>query len=388
MALIDWPIPRSAYVHIPFCRHHCGYCNFTVITSRPGLQEAYLQALEWELRAYQTPRPVDTLYLGGGTPSELSEGNLAKCLQLCRTWFPLTEGGEFTVEVNPEDVSTGLMEQLKHAGVNRISLGIQSFDDLKLNRLERRHTGQGAIEAVHQVAAVIDNVSVDLIFAAPHETQDAWLEEIAILAQLPIKHVSAYGLTYEKGSAFYGQLQRKVLQEIDEDTQVEMFCATQRNLHAIGLEQYEVSNYAKRGFASRHNQAYWEGRGWYGAGAGAAKFENGLRAVNDRSTTRYIRRLQTGASPVAESDQLSVEQWALERVAFGLRRLEGVDLASIATESGIDIATWLQPVIDRLVPQKLLQLHGSNLRIPVEGLLVSDRIVAEILQCEAKSTPR
>ncbi len=225
-----WPKPRAAYIHIPFCRHHCGYCNFTVVAGRRDLQQAYVEALGIELLRLGEPQSVDSIYLGGGTPTDLPIELLESCLQGICKWLRLSEGGEFTIEANPEDVTPELLDCLARCGVNRLSLGIQSFRQEKLESLQRTHDPQRAVAAIELAAKTIPNVSIDLIFAAPNESLAQWEADLGIALQLPIRHLSAYALTYEKGAAFYGRLARGQLQEVDEEQQLAMFQATRPSL--------------------------------------------------------------------------------------------------------------------------------------------------------------
>ena len=378
-----WPIPRSAYIHVPFCSHRCGYCNFTVLAGRDDLQEAYLTALGRELQQLGDPQPVDTLYLGGGTPTELTTRSLSECIELCRRWFPLAPGGEFSIEANPEDITPQLLTRLKTLGVTRISLGVQSFQPGKLTKLQRHHTPNQARQAIEWSATYLGNVSIDLIFAAPGETLADWQLDLQAVVQLPVSHVSAYGLTYEKGAAFYGRLKKGFLSEIDENCQLNMYRDTIQQLSSAGLVQYEVSNFAKFDNYSRHNFAYWEGLGWWGAGPGAARFVNGRREVNHRSTTHYIRLLGADQSPTAESDTLNPWQWALDRTAFGLRTRRGVDLIAIGRDAGVSLDESLRPVVDNWYSLGLAERDciaaGAWLRLTQSGMEISDSLLWQIL---------
>ncbi len=378
-ATIDWPVPRAAYVHVPFCRHRCGYCNFSVIAGREDLGEAFLDALTQELRRLGSPQPVDTLFIGGGTPTHLPPAWLQRLLALTRAHFPLACGGEFAVEANPRDIEPAKLEVLQNAGVNRLSLGVQSFDAAKLQLLERDHSRQIAEAAIAEASEVIGNVSIDLIFAAPGETLAAWEQDLACALATPVRHVSTYALTFEKGTRFWNRLQRDQLQASAEATELAMYQAARSRLAAAGLEQYEISNFASPGYRCRHNLAYWEGRGWFAAGPGAARFCNGRRLVNHRSPTAYIKRCLAGQDPTAEDEPLDHRQWAAERAAFGVRMLAGIDLRSLHRETGYDIATACAEELQRLEQEGLLVREGTHIRLTERGILFADSIASVLL---------
>lgn len=341
--------------------------------------ESFLEALERELSILDQPREIDTLFIGGGTPTHLSPAWIESLLQLVGRWLRLREGGEFSVEANPSDIDADRLRVLAAGGVNRISLGVQSFRAEKLRVLERDHTPRAAMAAVDAAAAAIGNVSLDLIFAAPGETLDDFAHDLRTATALPIDHLSTYGLTFEKGTAFWSRLLSGQLDRLEEDEELAMYRGAIEIAQSAGLEHYEVSNFAKPGKQCRHNLAYWEGRGWYAFGPGAARFMDGRREVNHRSPTTYIRRLLAGLSAIAESDSLDRETWARERIAFGLRMIEGVDLQLIAAETSIPVMQQYAAVIERFCDGGFLVREGTRLKLTDRGLVVSDAIVSEFL---------
>lgn len=375
---VQWPTPRSAYVHVPFCRHRCGYCNFSVLAGRDEqYADVFLEALDRELASLERPREIDTLFIGGGTPTHLPPDWIASLLSRVLQWFRLSEHAEFSVEANPSDIDDDRLRVLAAAGVNRISLGVQSFHPQKLRVLQRDHSPAGAIQAIHAAKAAIGNVSIDLIFATPDETVEEWTADVRTAVGLPIDHLSTYGLTFEKGTAFWSQLIHGQLSRADEEDELRMYRAAIELARSAGLEHYEVSNFAKPQRRCRHNLAYWEGRGWYAFGPGAARFVDGRRELNHRSPTTYIRRLREGGSAIAESEAINRETWARERVVFGLRMREGIDLAQIESETGFAVEQHCEPLIRRFCADGLLRREGSRLSLTDRGLIVSDAIVAE-----------
>ena len=372
------PPPLAAYVHVPFCRHRCGYCNFSVLAGRDDLADTFLDALQIELASMDQPKSVDTLFIGGGTPTHFDAPWLERFLTLVCRWFVLTnDASEFTVEANPNDITPQKLAILKDYGVNRLSLGVQSFNHAKLRVLERSHSPEEAKAAVACAADVIGNVSIDLIFAVPNETPAFWRADLETAVSLPIEHLSTYGLTIEKGTQFWNRKQRGLLENVVEDDELKMYRDAMERLNAASFEHYEVSNFARHQRLCQHNLTYWRGMGWYAAGPGAAAFVDGTRLVNHRSTTTYIRRLLSGRSPIAESEQLTMEQLIRERVAFGLRMLAGFDLCDAGPLEIVDFL--LGDTLTHLMQLGMLNRNGSKVTLTGRGLLVSDAVLAEIL---------
>ncbi|QDS87912.1 Oxygen-independent coproporphyrinogen-III oxidase-like protein [Rosistilla ulvae] len=370
--------PRSAYVHVPFCQHRCGYCNFSVLAGRDDLVDAYLDALEAELNRLVEPRTVDTLFIGGGTPTHFDSPALTRFLRLVGHWFPLSGGAtEFSVEANPNDITQSKLDLLKQFGVDRISLGVQSFNANKLSTLERSHSPDEARRAIQLSAETIGNVSIDLIFATPGETPDVWRADLCDAVAMPLSHLSTYGLTFEKGTQFWNRLQKATIATVIEEDQLQMFRDAIAIPKAAGFEHYEVSNHAMPGRRCQHNMAYWRGVGWYAAGPGAASFVDGRREVNHRSTTTYIKRLLRGESPIAESETLTQEQLIRERVAFGLRMLAGIDLCEVGPLAVVD--ALLGKKFQMLIEIGMLARTGDRIGLTADGLFVSDSVLSEIL---------
>jgi oxygen-independent coproporphyrinogen-3 oxidase len=366
--------PRAAYLHVPFCRHRCGYCNFTLVAGRDDLIPAYLDALERELQQLGRPRPVDTLFFGGGTPTHLADAPLRRLLHLARDWFPLADGGEFSVEANPRDAVPEKLATLAEFGVNRLSLGAQSFSARKLELLERDHRRDDVERAVSLAAGHFASVGIDLIFGVPGETANEWRDDLRDTIALRPTHISTYGLTIEKGAAFYGRALRGELTAVDEELERLCYEEARERLEAAGYEHYEVSNYALPGFRCRHNEAYWLGQPYFAAGPGAARFVDGRREVNHRSLVAYIRRLEAGQSSVAEWERLEPEGAARERLVFGLRRLEGVEASDFESATGFSIEQLVGGALPRFLDQGLLEWNGTKLRLTRPGVLVSDAI--------------
>lgn len=372
--------PRAAYVHVPFCRHRCGYCNFTLIAGRDDLIDAYLDALQQELAQLGEPREVDTLFLGGGTPTHLTPPQLQRLLALVRQWFPTAAGYEYSVEANPADVTPERIAVLAAGGVTRLSLGAQSFDTAKLRLLERDHDAAVIRRAADLVRSAGFQLSLDLIFGTPGETLESWQRDLDAALELAPDHLSTYGLTIERGTAFWSRREHGLLKPVDEERERELYLATIDRLTSAGFEHYEVSNFARPGKRCRHNEVYWQAHGYFAAGPGAARYVDGRRETNHRSTTTWLARIRAGQSPVAESEELPPPRRAREALVLGLRRLQdGVDRQMFAAEFGYDVDALGGDELRRLIATGMLDDRDGRLRLTPEGLLIADWIWGRLL---------
>jgi oxygen-independent coproporphyrinogen-3 oxidase len=372
--------PSAAYVHVPFCAHRCGYCNFTLLAGRDELIDRYLGALELELSATGGPHPVDTLFFGGGTPTHLPLGALDRLFDLVQQTFPLAPGGELSVEANPIDVRPELARLLADRGVTRLSLGAQSFDPAKLALLERDHAADDIRRAFTWAAERLPAVALDLIFGCPGENSQIWAADLAAAIALGPAHLSTYGLTFERGTAFWTRRAKGALVPLDEEQERELYALAIDSLTAAGFEHYEVSNFARPGGRCRHNENYWAGGSYFAAGPGAARHLDGRREMNHRSTTTYIKRVFAGQSPVAEREQLSAEDRARETLVFGLRRMAGVERQAFAQATGFSLDALGAAELARFVAAGLLADDGDRVRLTREGLFVSDGIWPHFLR--------
>ena len=373
-----WPVPRAAYIHVPFCRHRCGYCNFSVIADRDDLIQRYLFAIDRELELLARPQ-IDTIFIGGGTPTHLDIAQLTRLLTIIERRFDLAEHTEWSVEANPEDITNEKVDLLATHGVNRISLGVQSFNNDKLRVLERGHDGFAVQQSIKTVASMIGNVSIDLIFAAPGETIESWGADLETALSLPIQHLSTYALTFEKGTSFWSRRAKGRLRQLDDELETEMYLLARSRAAAAGFSQYEISSFARDRFRCRHNIAYWRGDGWYGAGPGAARFVGGKRETNHRSTTTYLKRIEAGENTVAETEVITPMVLAKERVAFGLRVIDGVSLKAIQASTGFDIRRLCQTAINESIAEGFIDNHGDVIALTERGVLFADLVAARFL---------
>jgi oxygen-independent coproporphyrinogen-3 oxidase len=344
-----------------------------VIAGRDDLQAAYITALESELAAsIVVPHEVDTLFIGGGTPTHLTAQNLQRLCALLHAWFPTAENYEWSVEANPRDITSKVAHLLQAQGVTRVSLGAQSFASGKLVMLERDHDAgiiRDAVGALRDSGLV---VALDLIFGAPGESLSHWQDDLRQALALAPEHLSTYGLTFEKGTTFWGRLDKGELQTLPEELEREMYLAAIDMLTAAGYEHYEVSNFALVGQRCRHNENYWLGGEYFAAGPGAARYVAGRREMNHRSTTTWLARVTAGESPTAEFEELSPEDRARERLVFRLRRLEGLEIDAFACETGYRVEQLGGDALAQFIEQGLLAREDGRLRLTRRGLLVSD----------------
>ncbi|MFC1757677.1 radical SAM family heme chaperone HemW [Planctomycetota bacterium] len=364
----------AAYIHVPFCRHRCGYCNFTLVANRDELVDDYLRAVDRELHDLESPRDVSTIYVGGGTPTHLSTDQLSRLMEIIHEWFQIAPHAEFSIEANPSDICDEKVRVLADAGVNRVSIGSQSFNAKKLRELERDHDADTIQQCTETIRKRIQNVSLDLIFAAPNETVQEWEGDLDAAIALQPKHVSTYGLTIERGTKFWSRQLHEKLHEVDDETQRSMYEMAIDKLEDRGFRHYEVSNFAQDGYRSEHNECYWLGGEYYAVGPGAARYLNGVRSMNHRSTTTYIKRVLAGESPIAESEQLTREDIARERLVFGLRRMEGIDCASFEREVGYAIDELAGKCLTDFIDAGLFLRSEGRLRLTRDGLMISDSI--------------
>lgn len=376
-------IPRAAYIHVPFCAHRCGYCDFTLVARRDDLMGGYLDALQRQIAEFPGfdggPVDVDTLFFGGGTPTHLPPRELERLLALMRHTFRLAPGGEFSVEANPTGLTTEKLDLLQAAGVNRISLGVQSFDAGELTLLERDHSA-GEIEAVFEgLRRRWDNVSLDLIFAIPGQSLAGWERNLERAIALEPTHISAYGLTFERGTAFWSKQSKGQLPAADQELELQMYETVMDRLPAAGYPQYEISNYARPGFECRHNQVYWWAEPFYGFGPGAASFLGNVRRLNHRSVTTWIRKVLAGESPIADEEPLDPEDRARDAVMVGLRLVRGIAIEPFRQRFGFDLLALGGDEAPKFLNRGWLEVVDGSLRLTRSGRCVADTVIAEFL---------
>ena len=375
-----WRFPRAAYVHIPFCAHKCGYCDFASLAGADHFADRYLDALEREIIGLDGPHEVDTIFVGGGTPTRLSAPQLERLLRVIRAHFPLSAGGEWTVEANPGTLDAAKSDVLAAGGVNRVSLGAQSFQPRLLAALERNHDPDDVPKALDLIRPRFPFWSFDLIFGVPGSTRADWSSDLAIALDLGPSHLSCYGLVYEKGTALWKQREAGLVRAIDEDAEADMYTETIDVLAGVGLTMYEISNFARAGHESRHNLVYWTNDAYFGVGLGAARYQDGVRSINTRDLQAYLKRVEAGADPTGPSEELDPQERARETATLMLRRIQiGLDRADFATRTGFSIDDLSSQAIEKHTRSGLLQDDGARLKLTRQGVFLADTVLCDLL---------
>lgn len=377
----------SIYIHVPWCRRRCPYCDFYLVVGKP--QTGFIDALmiEWHARKALWHQGVaPTLYFGGGTPSLLRPEELGRLINFFRQEGVLAPDAEITLEANPEDINEAYAHEIVLAGINRISLGVQSFDDALLRRLGRKHSKKGAQEAIKcLIDAGLTNLSVDLIIGVMGESVEMVLDYMHYISHHNIPHISAYLLTIEAGTNFYKRIKQGALSPPSEDAQADIYGLVQTTLTASGYQQYDISSYAKPGFLSRHNQVYWGQGGFIGLGPGAHSMgllpDGGLlRAYNQASLVVWLNAPQD--LNLIALDPLSADEALRESLAFGLRNMDkGIDPLSLALRHQTNLPHGFFEVAEKLKNFGWLESCQGVWRIRPQGALFADAIMREILGC-------
>ena len=375
--------PRAVYVHVPFCLHHCGYCDFTLVANRDHLIPQYLECLSREIR-HQTaglslPLPVDTIFIGGGTPTHLSPDQLQTLLTTIGQAFELSEQGEYSVEANPDGLDDIRLTVLQRFGVNRLSLGVQSFDQLQLQTLERTHQPADALEVIQRARKYFSNLSVDLIFGVPGQSVSAWEHTLLTAAALSIQHISTYGLTYEQGTPFFRRENQGVLRKVPDETERSMYIHAIRILQSHGLTHYEVSNFARDGFQCRHNMVYWNAEEYFAFGPGAARYIHGVRSTGVRSVVRWLRSWDQYEPCLEDVEQNTAEEKAREAIMLALRLRKGFRISDLEQRFHVCLNTLAGPALDRGFRNGLIEESEGWLRLTENGLLLADSVVSDFL---------
>jgi oxygen-independent coproporphyrinogen-3 oxidase len=362
------------YIHIPFCLSKCAYCDFYSMRT-VSLLPAFLEALFKEMELYRgSIEPCDTVHVGGGTPSLLDPRQVGAILRGVHEHFRLAPNTEITLETNPADLDRASLASMRAMGVNRLTIGVQSFDQTILDFLGRRHSvdqAVGAIEAAR--SAGFTNIGLDLIYGVPGQSMDSWLETLRSALAFEPEHLSCYQLTVEPKTPLWIRYQQGAFSMPDEDEQYVFFMSTAALLEGAGYVQYEVSNFARgMAMASRHNQKYWDHTPYLGLGPSAHSLMGHERRWNYRSVDRYISALRSGRPPVEASERLTVEQLQLEALFLGLRQKKGVHLGDYAARYQCDLLSRTGNRLTRLQQEGLIVLEDGYLRPTRAGLAVAD----------------
>jgi oxygen-independent coproporphyrinogen-3 oxidase len=365
------------YVHIPFCTAICNYCNFNRGLYDEALKTRYVAALRQEIAAAPSGLSADTIFFGGGTPSLLQPEEIGSIIQSCRDRFDLTADAEITLETNPETIDRAKLERFRAAGVNRISFGVQSFQDAELKRLGRIHSADRARAAVREArAAGVDNVSLDLMMWLPGQSVDAWLGNVDALVEAAPDHASLYLLELYPNAPLKEEMARAGWSLAPDDDAAEMYLRAMERLEGAGLEQYEISNVARPGRASRHNLKYWTDGEWLAFGCGAHSTRDGVRWKNVPGTADYVDRVTSGQDIVSERRVLSPNDRLEEALFTGLRLTGGLDIEATGARYGTDVWDRYGRALQPFLSEKWLILEGPRLRLTRAGMLMANDVMA------------
>lgn len=373
----------GVYVHIPFCASRCSYCDFYSTLRLADAAAPYVEAVITEARLRRDElhgEPIKTLYLGGGTPSQLPTALLEQLVNGLSSALGLDQVEEFTIEANPDDVTADWCAAVAALGVNRVSMGVQSFEDDILRLIGRRHTAKQAMEAVSRLReSGINNISIDLIYGLPGQTPASWAETVQQALALAPEHISAYGLTYEEGTRLWHQRERGEVTEVPEEQCLQMYSDLIDRMQAAGYEHYEISNFALPGYLSRHNSSYWHDIPYLGLGAAAHSYDGKVRRSNPCDLQQYIAAVMAGGTAY-EQEELTLQERYDERVMLGLRTRDGVNGERLRQDFGDE--AW-----QNFVSEAQRHIAGGNLRVEEgghyvltrDGIMVSDSVIRDLM---------
>ncbi|MCD3376144.1 radical SAM family heme chaperone HemW [Streptococcus equi] len=370
--------PTSAYVHIPFCTQICYYCDFSKVFIKNQPVDAYLEALIKEFESYQI-NSLKTLYIGGGTPTAITAKQLDYLLSHLQQHLQLDQLEEFTIEANPGDLTEDKIAVLRQSAVNRISLGVQTFNDKQLKQIGRSHTEAQIYTTIASLKeAGFQNMSIDLIYALPGQTIQQVKENVAKALALDIPHFSLYSLILEHHTVFMNKMRRGKLQLPTEDLEAEMFEYIISEMEASGFEHYEISNFTKPGFESRHNLMYWNNDEYFGCGAGASGYLNGIRYRNRVPIQHYLKAVADGNARLSE-EVLTKEEMMEEELFLGLRKKSGVSVSRFQEKFGLSFESRYGSVVRELQAQGLLVKDKDFVRMTKKGLFLGDSVAEKFI---------
>lgn len=373
------------YLHIPFCRKRCHYCDFfksTDLSQKARLLEGLKKELE--SRSLElTSEEINTIYLGGGTPSVLLVDELKSLLDTIFLNYKVSSEAEITMEANPDDLSQAVLSFIREIGFNRLSMGIQSFSEQDLKLMNRRHGVMQAIQSVKWAkTAGFRNISIDLIYGLPNQTLEEWERNVQVAVQLDVQHVSAYNLTYHEGTVFYDQLKKGILKELPDELSLQQFEILIRTLKDAGFEHYEISNFCKPGFYSKHNSSYWKNQKYLGVGPSAHSFDLVSRRWNVSSIGAYLDGIEN-SKPYSESEILTEQDRYNDYIITGLRTIWGVSEELIKSEFSAAYLDHFQKVSEKYLQSGKVIRTTEKVSLSPEGLFISDQIMADFMVVES-----
>lgn len=369
------------YLHIPFCKKRCIYCDFYSTTSI-NYKDEYIECLKKEIvlkKKYITDKKIETIYFGGGTPSQLSPQDIESIIQHIYQTYDVADNPEITIEANPDDLKENFVLNLSKTHVNRISIGIQTFNDERLKFLNRRHNSDEAIEAVKMCQNYkFENISIDLIYGFPNEKLNDWEKDIETAISLNVPHISAYHLIYEEGTPIYKMLQKHEFEEIDEDTSLNQFRLLIKKLNDAGYIHYEISNFCQKDKHSRHNTSYWTNKEYIGCGPSAHSYNTKKRFWNISNLYKYIEKVNNNEE-FFETEDLDTYTLYNEYVLTSLRTIWGANPYYIKEHFGERLYNYFIKNSEKHMKNKDMENHNNNIRISNEGIFISDSIMSDLM---------
>jgi putative oxygen-independent coproporphyrinogen III oxidase len=375
---------KSAYLHIPFCEHICHYCDFNKVFLKGQPVDDYLKALDQEMNMTVNQFPtgaLQTIFVGGGTPTSLNEQQLYRFCESINRNLPKSETLEFTFEANPGDLTKEKLQILKDAGVNRLSLGVQTFNEELLKKIGRVHKAKDVYQTIDNAKTIgFENISIDLIFSLPTQTITDLKESLTEAFSLDITHYSAYSLIIEPKTVFYNLLKKGKLPTPGEDVEAAMYELLMEEMEQHGFNQYEISNFSKPGFESRHNLTYWNNESYYGFGAGAHSYLNGSRRSNTGPLKRYIDQINSGALPVIDEHQTTKVEQMEEEMFLGLRKTAGVPVPHFIEKFAVNPLQLFEKEIAELTAKQWLEVGNSHIFLTKKGRLLGNEVFQAFLR--------
>ncbi len=375
---------KGMYIHIPFCHQICFYCDFNKVFFKDQPVDAYIESIGQELALWKQQGaldvPLETVFLGGGTPTALTPDQLKRLLELIHQYVPMSEGVEWSSEANPDELTREKMEVLFNGGVNRLSMGVQTFDQDLLKRLGRTHANDDVLRAVETAREVgFSNISFDLMYGLPGQTMAQWDETLERAFAFGMPHFSAYSLIIEPKTVFYNLMVKGKLNTVTEDLEGDMYERLMDEMEKRGLHQYEISNFAKPGHESRHNLLYWDNEEYIGVGAGAHGYVDGIRYSNHGPLKKYMEPLEAGQRPVLDATTVSVKAQMEEEMFLGLRKTAGVELARFEEKFGAALEQVYGEILQSEQAKGNLVVEQGRVKLTHKGRFVGNEVFEQFL---------
>lgn len=375
---------KGMYIHIPFCHQICFYCDFNKVFFKDQPVDAYIESIGKELALWKQQgalnEPLETVFLGGGTPTALTPEQLQRLLDLVHQYVPMAKDVEWSSEANPDELTREKMEVLYKGGVNRLSMGVQTFDQDLLKRLGRTHANEDVLRAVETAREIgFSNISFDLMYGLPGQTMAQWDETLERAFAFGMPHFSAYSLIIEPKTVFYNLMVKGKLNTVTEDLEGDMYERLMDEMEKHGLHQYEISNFAKPGHESRHNLLYWDNEEYIGVGAGAHGYVNGVRYSNHGPLKKYMEPLESGERPVLDATQVSVKEQMEEEMFLGLRKTAGVDIAHFEEKFGAPLETVYGEILQNEKAKGNLAVEQGRVKLTHKGRFVGNEVFEQFL---------